>query len=144
MNTDLDDLRGMLDYEVEASKRYRRFLSLVMMHVESTTEGLRTDNWLGTVHGEMFRSTDRVFPLDQDGTVVVLMGETGAKGALRAIERFQEQFGGALAVHSSVASYPADGLTSQDLFSVAQQRLVYAEQSPAGAAVWKHDRGHHV
>jgi hypothetical protein len=141
MDAEVNALTGMLDYEVEASKRYRRFVSLVMMHVKSTDVGPLTDKWLGTMSEEMFRSTDRVFPLDQGGTMAVLMGETESQGALRAVERFQELYGSALAVHSSIASYPVDGLSSQDLFSVAQRRLDVAEQSQPGAAIWRDESG---
>ena len=137
MGCDVSALIGMLDYEVQASKRYRRFVSLVMMNVKSTDVGPKNPKWLGTLHEEMFRSTDLVFPIDPNGTTAVVMGETECQGALRAVERFQERYNGALVVHSSIASYPADGLTSKDLFTVAERRLDAAEQSRLGAAVWK-------
>jgi len=143
MDTNRDALTGMLDYEVEASKRYRRFVSLVMMHVKPTETAVPTDRWVGAMREDAFRSTDRLFPLDDAGTVAVLMGDTASQGALRAVERFQERYGGALTVHSSIASYPSDGLTPQDLYSVAQQRLELANESRPGTTVWRNEAGNY-
>ena len=142
MGEELDALTGMLDYEVEASKRYRRFVSLVMMHVKPTAAGLQVDNWLRNIPEDAFRTTDRVFGMNRAGTVAVLMGETSSQGALSAVERFQELYQGALAVHSSIAAYPGDGLSSQDLLNVAQCRLNLAEQSGEGTAIWRNEDGH--
>lgn len=144
MDIEVDGLKGMLDYEVEASKRYRRFVSLVMVNVKSTDVGPQNRTWIGTLYKDTFRSADVLFPLNGNGTMAVLMGETEVQGALRAVERFRVRYQGALAVHSSIASYPVDGLTSDELFRVAERRLDVAEQTGPGTSVWREAGGDYV
>ena len=76
------DLEWLLDYELTQSTRHRRFVSLVMLSSNGSTDKIET-----MVNGA-FRDIDVLSSLDH--AIAFLMGETERTGALVAIERYQQ------------------------------------------------------
>ena len=123
----LPNLDWLLDYEIQLSSRYRRFLSLVLVGAEVTTLELNQ------VLSGTIRSSDVCFPEAQGLSVV--MGETESSDAVQAIQRYNNAVNGSLALHHAVATYPADGATSSELKAAAARRLAVAKTLGKGSYV---------
>jgi hypothetical protein len=121
------DLEWLLGYELSASTRHRRFVSLVMLSPENDREEL--DRLLK----ETVRDTDAFFSLD--AVTVILMGETDSSGALKAVERYKSALSGRLDVRYSVSSFPSDGKVPGDLMHTAHRRLKKARTLDRDAVV---------
>ena len=115
------NLEWLLDYELKQSIRHRRFVSLVMLSANGNTKNLNR------ILKDISRDTDPVFLLSD--AIAVLMGETDTAGALRAVERYREMSEGAMDVQYSVASFPDDGRSPDDLIYMAQRRLGVADKA---------------
>lgn len=121
------DVDWLLDYEIRLSSRYRRFVSLVMVSGDAVV------NDLDQVLSEAIRSSDIFFPVS--GGLSVVMGETGNSDAQLAIQRYSHVINESMDVNYSVASYPSDGKTPQDLKLVAEDRMRRAKALGSGAVV---------
>ena len=88
MYSDMNNLDWLLAYELNQSIRHRRYLSLIML---SLTEG--SQKLAGLLrHG--VRQSDSMFFSDK--VAVVLMGETSKPEAVRAVNRYCDEFNGRL------------------------------------------------
>ena len=110
-----NSLEWLLDYELKQSVRHRRFVSIVMLSANGNSKNLNR------ILKDIGRNTDPVFLLTD--SIAVLMGETDTVGALKAVERYREMIEGAMDVQYSVASFPNDGRSPDDLIHTAQHRL---------------------
>lgn len=117
----------LLQYELHAAERYRRFVSLVM--VTSGKNGAGLTNLLG----EHVRKSDVM--ADFDSSVAVLMGETDKGDALSAIRRYTNLFDNQVDLRFSIVTYPADGANPYGLVQTAYRRLSKAKDSDKGAIV---------
>lgn len=127
MQTDFDVMGRLLEYELLAAERYRRFVSLVMVTSQNDLEGLRA------LLGEHVRESDVMSNFDH--SVAVLMGETDGTGALSAIDRFRKSFDSQIDMRFSVVTYPSDGGKAEGLIDAAYRRLGRARQAVSGAVV---------
>ena len=120
-NENGNNLEWLLDYELKQSIRHRRFVSLVMLSANGNSKNLNK------ILKDIGRDTDPVFLLTD--AIAVLMGETDTVGALRAVERYREMSEGAMDVQYSVASFPDDGRSPDDLIHKAHRRLELADEA---------------
>ncbi len=127
MQTDFEVMGRLLEYELLAAERYRRFVSLVMVTSQNDLEGLRA------LLGEHVRDSDVMSNFDH--SVAVLMGETDGTGALSAIDRFRKSFDSQIDMRFSVVTYPSDGGKAESLMDAAYRRLAKAKQAISGAVV---------
>lgn len=127
MQAEFDVMGQLLEYELLAAERYRRFVSLVMVTSKSDLEGLRA------LMGEQVRESDVMANFDH--SVAVLMGETDGTGAMAAIERFRRSFDSQIDARFSVVTYPADGGKANGLMESAYRRLGRAREAVSGAVV---------
>ena len=121
------NLDWLLEYEIQLSSRYRRFVSLVLVGSEATPREL------SQVLSETVRASDVCFPETQGLSVV--MGETETKDAVQAIQRYNSAVNGGIALHHAVATYPTDGATPRELKAAAARRLAAAKSLGRGACV---------
>jgi hypothetical protein len=121
------NMEWLLDYEVRLSARHRRFVSLVMIDTDKPRKSLEK------VLSKAIRSSDVCFP--ENGGLAIVMGETGSSEALQAIERYNQNTSGIMDICYSVASYPADAKTLDELKHVAQRRLEKAKTLESGSVV---------
>jgi hypothetical protein len=117
----------LLQYELHAAERYRRFVSLVM--ITSGNNGAGLTNLLG----EHVRKSDVI--ADFDSSVAVLMGETDKNDALTAVRRYGNLFDSQLDLRFSVVTYPADGSNPYGLVQTAYRRLSKARDAEKGAVI---------
>ena len=120
---------GILRYELCAAERYRRYVSLVLLHSPTDHEGLK-----GTI-GSQVRKSDAVASYDH--SVAILMAETDKGNALCAVNRYNELLGGQFDVRYSVATYPGDDTSADSLFEAAEKRLNKAKQGDGGHVVFQ-------
>ena len=113
-------LEWLLDYELKQSIRHRRFVSLVMLSANGNKKHLNR------ILKDIARETDPVFQLSD--VIAVLMGETDTTGALRAVERYREMSQRAMDIKYSVASFPHDGRSPDDLIYMAHRQLVVTDK----------------
>jgi len=120
------DVERLLDYELNSSLRYRRFVSLVLL-----------SDQLGPLKASLLenviRRSDELFLLD--GYAAILMSETGRVGALRAIERYKEAYLDNGDLRFVVTSYPKDGSDRETLLQTARRRLERVKASGRGGVV---------
>ncbi len=117
------DLEWLLDYELTQSTRHRRFVSLVMLSANGSTDRIKP------ILKGAFRDSDVLFSLDH--AIAILMGETERTGALQAIERYREAVGESLDVQYAVASFPDDGKATTELMDEAYTQLDMASPEEA-------------
>ena len=117
----------LLQYELHAAERYRRFVSLVMITTGSDGAGLTN------LLSEHVRKSDVI--ADFDSSVAVLMGETDKNDALTAIRRYGNIFDSQLDLRFSVVTYPADGSNPYGLVQTAYRRLSKARDAEKGAVI---------
>lgn len=120
-------LRWLVDYELRAAERYRRFVTLML--VASRNGGFL----LKDVLAKTKRESDRLFELDNE--VAILMSETDVAGALTAVERYKSLFSEEIDLRFSVVSFPLDGVNCSDLMGKVFQRLDEAKALECGAVV---------
>lgn len=127
MRTDFNFLRQLLQYELHAAQRHRRFVSLVMMTSENALSGVRD------YVGAHVRDSDVIANFDH--SVAVLMEETDSEGALKAVERYKCLFDSQVDLRFSVVTYPEDGGKPDHLLKTAYQRLDKARKADSGTVV---------
>lgn len=119
------EFHNMAEHEVRCSERYRRFFSFILMTSES--ESLELKEALG----ESLRDSD--FFTEFRGCFNILMSETDKEDALLAIKRFGTKQSCLDDLKFSIASFPEDGTTYQDISRKASERLNDAKSSEQGA-----------
>jgi len=117
----MDKLKWLLDYELNQSIRYRRFLSLVMLAPKNGDNRQR----FRSILDDFVRCSDPIFSIN--GTLAIVMGETDKKGAVKAMERYQETINNVIEVRYSVATFPEDAKDAETLIHTAQRRLETAQ-----------------
>ena len=126
-------LEKLLDYEMRAAARYRRFVSLVLMFSVNTDKVSTSEvrNMKDLLANEL-RSSDEFIALN--GTNAIAMSETETGGALTAIRRYQTACGD-LDLRFAVASFPGDARTSENLLATATWRLDIAKKASHNSVV---------
>lgn len=127
MASDIDRLEWLLNYELTQSIRHRRYLSLVMLSSEESSEKPRM------ILNKMVRSSDPLFAVN--GTLAVLMGDTNSVGALKAVERYRGEINRSIDVRYSVVSFPDDAKGTEELMDTAYRRLETAKGLESDAIV---------
>ena len=118
------NLEIFLEYELQASSRYRRYLSVVLL--KGVGNG---SSYLKDILFESIRNCDTSF--SYGNYIAVLMGETDEKGSKSAIERYKMNLcSRGQDVHYAYVTYPRDGTSVDDLNRVLWQRI---EEHKAGA-----------
>ncbi len=121
-------LERLLDYELRAAARYRRFAALVMV-----TSGHKESDVVDLLD-EQVRGSDEFLQLGDDAAAI-LMGETDSSDALVAVKRYKSRCQGGEDLRFAVVSYPADGRGTSELLSTASRRLRAARAGGYGAII---------
>ena len=117
------NLEIFLEYELQASSRYRRYMSVVL--VKGVGNG---SSHLKDILSESIRTCDPSF--SYGNYIAVLMGETDEKGSKIAIDRYKMDLSNrGEDVHFAYVTYPRDGTSVDDLNRVLWQRI---EEHQAG------------
>lgn len=125
----MSDLEQLLDYELRCAKRYRRFVSIIVVAPVNGFMGLK-----GIFEDDAIRECDQFFEVD-DGSAI-LMTETDSAGAVAALERCQVAADDNRDLRFAVVSFPFDGHTAAELLETAHRRLDRAKNMPGrGAAI---------
>ena len=115
------NLELFLEYELQASSRYRRYVSVVLLKGVGNGASHLKDNL-----SESIRNCDASF--SYGNYIAVLMGETDDAGSRIAIERYRRDMDSrGHEVRFAYVTYPGDGKTVDDLNRVLLQRI---EESP--------------
>lgn len=117
----------LLQYELHAAERYRRFVSVVMV------SSLDNPSGLASLLGNHVRKSDVI--ADFDHSLAVMMGETDKNDALSAIRRYNSLFDDQIDLRFAVVTYPADGANPYGLVQTAYRRLNKAKSASSGAVV---------
>jgi len=128
LRTELTMLYTLLEYELHAAERYRRFVSLVMVSTDGDVPGLMNEL------GQHVRKSDVVASFDH--SLAVLMGETDKSDALSAVRRYCDLFMNQPDLRFSVVTYPDDGVKPDGLVQTAYRRLSKAKNNSDGIVVW--------
>ncbi len=111
------NLEIFLEYELVASSRYRRYVSVVMMKGVGNGSSHFKD-----LLSDSIRSCDASFAYGN--YMAVLMGETDEQGSNLAIERYKKSLNCRQAdIQFASVTYPKDGRTVEDLHSILLQRI---------------------
>jgi len=114
---DSSNLGIFLEYELQASSRYRRYVSVVLLKGVGC-ETLQLKNSLP----EIIRNSDVSFSFGN--YIAILMSETDDTGSLTAIERYKQDMNSrGYDVRFAYVTYPGDGKTVDDLSRVLLERL---------------------
>jgi hypothetical protein len=111
------NLEMFLEYELEASSRYRRYVSVVLF--KGVGNG---SSHIKDMLSENIRSCDASFAYGN--YLAVLMGETDDQGTTMAIERYRKHLNGRdFNIYFAAVTYPKDGITVDDLHRVLLGRI---------------------
>lgn len=121
------DMDWIVRYEVRASRRYRRFVSLAL--ISGGPDGKPSAQ---AIPISALRESDVVVTLN--GITGVIMAETDRAGALVALERLRDATGDG-GLHAGMATFPEDGNDSTVLMARARDRLRRAAQGEDGGMV---------
>ena len=106
-----------LEYELQASSRYRRYVSVVLLKGVGC-EAAHLKNSLP----EIIRNSDASFSFGN--YIAILMSETDDTGSLTAIERYKlDMKSRGYNVRCAYVTYPGDGKTVDDLNRVLLERI---------------------
>lgn len=121
-------LHWLIDYELKAAKRYRRFVTLIMI------TPLSVSNFhLCKMLYSLKRDSDRIFELE--GDCAILMPETDMAGGRAMINRIKSFIKDEIDLRFSIASFPIDGTHRGDLVETACRRLGEAKLAESGTVV---------
>ncbi|HUT24302.1 MAG TPA: hypothetical protein VM492_08180 [Sumerlaeia bacterium] len=120
MNHGEASFHWLLEHEIHAASRYRRFVSLLM-----ATCANGSDNGAGFLQNHV-RSSDRVF--DMGPYSAALMTETDPFGARSAAERLADPSVGNPGFCFAAGSFPGDGRAPGEFFSTVHRRLLAAAE----------------
>ena len=114
---DSSNLGIFLEYELQASSRYRRYVSVVLLK----GVGCETPQLKNSLP-EIIRNSDASFSFGN--YIAILMSETDDRGSLTAIERYKRDMSSrGYDVRFAYVTYPGDGKTVDDLSRVLMERL---------------------
>ncbi|MCX7013921.1 MAG: hypothetical protein NTW86_15440 [Candidatus Sumerlaeota bacterium] len=125
----MDDLRWLLDHELQLAFRHRRYVALVMVGAHNGQDGL------SDLPIHCIRAADEFITLRPPGAAVLLMSETDEAGAAKAVERLKERCAADSPFCFAISSYPRDGKSASDILATAQRRLERARERGAGAII---------
>ena len=114
VNRAMSQLCWLLDYELAAASRFRRFASLAMFTPVKNVN-------LAALFSDCIRDCDELFELDD--STVILMGETDKSGANAVIGRIMNQYQHEMKLECVVVSYPNDGKEAMSLLTKAYNEL---------------------
>ena len=117
----------ILGYELRASVRYGRALSLVFVDKGDS-------DLLYLTAKNVLRNCDEMIRFD-DVTACVLMGETSQDGALAAVSRYREVSAEIGQLRFGLATFPQDGHDVSALVTTARRRLDRAKIGDKGSVV---------
>ncbi|MBN2106714.1 MAG: hypothetical protein JW832_04750 [Deltaproteobacteria bacterium] len=111
------NLEMLLEYELAASSRYRRYVSVVLFKgVGNGTSHLKD------MLSDNIRSCDASF--SYGNYLAVLMGETDDQGTAIALERYKRNLSGRnFDICFASVTYPKDGITVDDLSRILLGRI---------------------
>ncbi len=127
MISNMENLDSILSYEVGQSRRHLRYFSLVMLRLNEAGPKL------ASLLREGMRESDSTFFSENDALVV--MGETHKTDAIKAVNRYRDEFCDRFDLRSSVSSFPDDGVGSKELMSTLKHRLKTAMGLDRGSVV---------
>lgn len=130
METTFPVFSEIVEYEVSASERYRRYASLVLIHSPIDHEGLKEEIRM------YVRKSDVMAMFDH--SIAVLMSETDMNLALCAVDRFHGILGKRFDTRFSVASYPSDDGGAETLMETSLRRLQRAKEDTPEHVVCRH------
>lgn len=109
------ELERLLKHEHQLVKRYRYYLSVVLM-------ASRGDQFnINELLSDTVRASDQFLALEEFN--IVFMAHTGLDGAHKAVDRFRQRCNGGIELRYSIASYPGDVMSPAKIMAVAEQRL---------------------
>ena len=79
------------------------------------------------------RESDSTFFSEK--AALVVMGETRKTDAIKAVNRYRDEFCDRFDVRSSISSFPDDGKGPEELMNVLERRLKSAMELDRGAVV---------
>ena len=128
-----NQLQWLLEYEMQAGRRYRRYATLAIVstrpgHEKASAELIR----------KSMRASDAIFILKLD-TIAILMGETEMEDGRAAVHRLSRRTNGSLQLCAGLACSPRDGFGVQDLIDRASRRLSLAQSGCYGPIVGSDD-----
>ena len=127
---DREGLRYLLDYELSSAKRYRRFVSLVVMSLPSNGRDITK------LFHQTLRESDRMFALDPIGTsAAVLMSETDGISAMTALERYRRVSGAEVDIRAAIVTFPFDAGSASEILNSANRRVTKALEGGHGSVV---------
>lgn len=125
-----EGLRYLLDYELASAKRYRRFVSLVVMSLPTNERDITK------LFSQTLRESDRMFALDPVGaSAAVLMSETDGTSARTALERFKSVSGEEVDIRAAIVTFPFDAGSSTEILNSANRRVTKALENGYGSVV---------
>ena len=127
MCSNVRDLELLLAYELSQSTRHLRYLSLVMLRLNEAGPKLAS-----LLRGGMRESDSTFFA---GNVALVVMGETHKADAIKAVNRYRDEFCNRFDVRASVSSFPDDGKGPEELMNVLERRLEDAMALGCGAMV---------
>ncbi len=120
----------LLQYELFASERYRRYLSVVLVRsLADHQEGLNS------AFDHLIRKSDALTSYDH--SIAVLMSETDQNDALCAVDRFHSLLKNQFDVRFAVATYPSDEASVEGLLATAEKRLQKAQNHHNGHVIYQ-------
>ena len=128
MHTSFPMFRDILEYELCAAERHRRYVTLVMIHSPSDHQGLQE------IMDTHVRRSDAIAYFDH--SVAVLMGETDQSDALCAVDRYSDLLK-TQDPRFAIATYPSDDASADALIDAAQRRLQKASSGTNGPIVYQ-------
>ncbi len=119
----------LLQYELYASERYRRYVSVVLVRSLADHQGLNS------AFDQLMRKSDIIAFYDH--AIAVLMSETDQNDALCAVDRFHAVLGNQFDVRFAVATYPSDEASVEGLLATAEKRLQKAQSNHNGHVIYQ-------
>ena len=127
MNNPTRLFEWLISYEIEASKRYRRFFSILM--VACMDQSINLKDLLNST----FRDSDKIINLNSNNSeVIVMMGETNEAGARSAIDRLRSMCGTEIALEIATAYFPSDATDMKNITCTIRKRMKDVSQSLFG------------
>lgn len=120
-------LSWLIDHELRAAERYRRFVALMMVTSPDHKPCLRN------ILLRTKRDSDKFFEFGND--CAILMSETDMMGAMAAANRYKSLCDNEFDLRFAIASFPFDGVNCMDLLGASYRRLNEAKSQSCGAVV---------
>jgi hypothetical protein len=121
------ELELLLSYELGQSRRHLRYFSLVMLRLNEAGPKLAS-----LLRGGMRESDSTFF---SENAALVVMGETHKTDAIKAVNRYRDEYCDRFDTRSSVSSFPDDGVGPKELMSTLKHRLKTAMGLDRGSVV---------